>query len=138
MINAVFDTNIYISALHFNSRIPRRLLESADKGNFLLIISPQILAELRGVLRVKFGYSPQKLDLLEELLKFSCKIVDPKIRVRVVKDDPDDDKIIECAIDGEAVVIVSGDRHLLKLKSYKGIRIINPREFWENYLKLIL
>ena len=64
--------------------------------------------------------------------------MDPKIRVRVVKDDPDDDKIIECAIDGEAVVIVSGDRHLLKLKSYKGIRIINPREFWENYLKLIL
>src|SRR3989344_6804850 len=130
MLKVVFDTNILISALHFKSSIPRKLLETAYGNQFQIVISRQILAELRGVLRVKFGYETYKLNLLEELLISICKLVDPKNRIRVVKDDSDDDKIIECAIEGNAKNVISGDKHLLKIRNFRGIDIITAREFW--------
>lgn len=132
MIRVVFDTNIFISALHFRSSIPRRLLELAEENFFRLMISKQILAEIRGVLSVKFGYESEKLDALEELLLPICEIVEPITRLKVVKNDPDDDKIIECAMDGAADYLVSGDKHLLNLRKYKKIVVVNPREFLEN------
>ncbi|MBI2611287.1 putative toxin-antitoxin system toxin component, PIN family [Candidatus Gottesmanbacteria bacterium] len=132
MVRVVFDTNIYISALHFKSSLPRKLLESVENEELHLIISPQIMAEMRGVLRVKFGYIPNKLNLVEELLTSICIVVDPQKRIRVVIEDADDDKIIECAIEGDADFIVSGDRHLLNIGSYKGVKIVSAREFWES------
>lgn len=130
----VFDTNIYISALHFQGSIPRRILELADASAFRLLISKQIIAELRGVLRVKFKYELPKLDLMEELILSICEIVDPKIRINFIKEDSDDDKILECAVEGKADFVISGDRHLLEAKEYKGIKIINARTFLEDYL----
>lgn len=134
MQRVVFDTNIYISALHFQSSIPRKILEMADADFFRLLISKQIIAETRGVLRVKFKYELSKLDLLEELLLSTCELVEPKIRINFIKEDPDDDKILECAIEGKADFIVSGDKHLLQIKKYRGIKIISARSFLEDYL----
>lgn len=132
MIRVVFDTNIYISALHFRSLIPRRLIELAEGNLFRLLISKQILSELRGVLSVKFGYDAEKLDILEDLLLPICEIIEPTVRLIVVKKDPDDNKIVECAFEGKAGFLVTGDNHLLNLKKYKNILILNPREFLES------
>lgn len=134
MQKVVFDTNIYISALHFQGSIPRKILELADASVFSLLISKQIIAEIRGVLRVKFKYELPKLDLMEELILSICELVEPKNRINFIKADPDDDNILECAVEGKAEFIISGDHHLLKIKEYQGIKIINARTFLEDYL----
>jgi len=127
----VFDTNIYISALHFQSSIPRRILELADASAFCLLLSKQIIAELRGVLRVKFKYELSKLDLMEELILSIVELVEPKSRINFIKADPDDDKILECAVEGKANFVVSGDKHVLNIREYKGIKIVSARNFLE-------
>lgn len=134
MPRVIFDTNIYISALHFQGSIPRKILELADAGHFNLLISKQIVAEVRGVLRVKFRYDLSKLDLVEELLISISQVVEPGINIKFIKEDPDDDMILECAVEGKADLIVSGDRHLLKIKEYNSIRIVSARNFLEEYL----
>lgn len=134
MKRVVFDTNIYISAFHFPQSAPRELLSLAGAAIFRLLISKQILAEIRGVLCVKFKYELSKLDLAEELLLGICELVEPKTRIAYIKKDPDDDKILECAFEGKADCIVSGDKHLLEIKEYKGIKIIMAREFLDHFL----
>jgi len=130
----VFDTNIYISALHFQGSIPRKILELVDAGNFQLFISKQIIAELRGVLRVKFKYELSKLDLMEELILSISQVVEPRIKIKFIKEDPDDDRILECAVEGKADFIVTGDRHLLQIEEFRGIKITSARVFIEEYL----
>ena len=134
MQNVVFDTNIYISALHFQGSIPRKILELVDAGNFQLFISKQIIAELRGVLRVKFKYELSKLDLMEELILSISQVVEPRIKIKFIKEDPDDDRILECAVEGKADFIVTGDRHLLQIEEFRGIKITSARVFMEEYL----
>lgn len=134
MQKVVFDTNIYISALHFQGSIPRKILELVDAGNFQLFISKQIIAELRGVLRVKFKYELSKLDLMEELILSISQVVEPRIKIKFIKEDPDDDRILECAVEGKADFIVTGDRHLLQIEEFRGIKITSARVFIEEYL----
>ena len=131
MKKVVLDTNIYISGLAFMGSAPRGILEMAQAFSFHLLISKQIISEIRGVLRVKFAYSQEKLALLENLLLNICELVEPSVRISLIKDDPDDNKILECAKEGKADIIVSGDKHLLKIKEFKGIKIIKAREFLE-------
>jgi len=128
MNRIVFDTNIYISALLF-SGIPRKLLHMADVGVFQLIVSKQILAELRGVLRVKFDYETEQLDIIENLLTSLSLVVEPQKRINRIIIDPPDNRILECAKEGNADYIISGDKHLLRLRTYKRIKIISPSEY---------
>jgi len=129
MKRVVFDTNVYISALLF-SGIPRKLLHMADIGVFQLIVSKQILAELRGVLRVKFDYETEQVEIIENLLLSMTFIVEPHKRINRIIEDPPDNRILECAEEGDADYIVSGDKHLLRLKTYDSIKIINPSDYW--------
>ncbi len=135
MKKVVLDTNIYISGFAFSGSVPRTILEMAQTSSFHLFISKQILAEIRGVLSVKFSYSQEKLDLLENLLLNICEVVEPSIRINLIKDDSDDNKILECAWEGKVDVIVSGDKHLLRIKEYKGIKIIKARDFLEEIIQ---
>lgn len=128
MPRVVFDTNIFISAIHFRSNNPRKLLKLATQGWFHLIISKKIIAEIRGVLRVKFSYDKEMLDLLEELIMETAEMVEPTKRITVIKSDPDDNMVLECAAEGRADIIVSGDKDLLDVREYKGIKIITARE----------
>lgn len=134
MNRVVLDTNIYISALHFQKGNPRKILEMADDEVFRLLISKQIIAELRGVLSMKFGYPIAQLDTLENLLLAVAELVEPKKRLLVVRDDPDDNKILECAYSGNADFIVSGDSDLLRLRKFKTIKIVSSSQFLEQKL----
>lgn len=83
---------------------------------------------------MKFDFEIGKLELFEELILAISELVEPKIKINIIKDDPDDNKILECAVEGKVNYIVSGDKHLLRVRAYQGIKIITPREFMDKFL----
>jgi uncharacterized protein len=128
MRRVVADTNIYISALMFGG-LPGVLLDLGVMQAFRLIISPALLDELEDKLRVKFGVLAQDAAAIRVKLESVGDLIDPAIVLEVVTDDPDDNRVLECAVAGQADCIVSGDRHLLKLKQHAGMPILTTREF---------
>jgi uncharacterized protein len=130
MVRVVADTNVFISALMFGG-LPGSFLDLALLQSFLLVTSPALLDELDEKLRLKFGLSPNDADLVRARLQSSAVVVKPIVILEVIKDDPDDDRVLECALAGEANYIVSGDRHLLQLSSYEGIPILTVRQFMD-------
>lgn len=131
MIQLVIDTNVFVSALISTRSIPALLLDEAGK-KYMLFISKEILGEVEEVVsRKKFGFSTQKISSAMEAIMSFSEIINPEIKVDVIKSDPDDNKILECAIACNAQYIVSGDSHLLDLKEYGSIKIINPKNALE-------
>jgi len=130
MSRVVLDTNVYISALMFGG-LPGSLLDLAFLRSFTLIISPALLDELDEKLRAKFGVPMEDAALVRARLEKVPEVVRPQESLRVIADDPDDNRVLECAVKAEADVIVSGDRHSLKLAEYQGISIVTVRQFLE-------
>ncbi len=130
MIRAVADTNVLISAIVFRG-LPETFLELGLLGAFQLVTSKVLLDELAGKLHEKFEMSSQGVLSMRESLTAASLVVSPQIRLAVVKDDPDDDRVLECAVAGEAEFIVTGDRHLLEIGIFNGIEIVKVREFLE-------
>jgi uncharacterized protein len=124
----VADTNVIVSALVFGG-VPRRVLELVEDGLCELYYSHEIQAETRRVLREKFAWSGEAVDrYLQELWRLGHNVV-PRRKVSEIKNDPDDDRILECALAANADAVVSGDRHLLRLGEFEGIVILTPRQF---------
>ena len=126
----VFDTNVLIAALVFpggkGDAALHRIVEEKDR----LVISKPIIDELLGVLARKFARDAEALSHAAVFISELAVMVAPRRRLRIVKDDPDN-RIIECALAGHADAIVTGDRALLALREYKGVRIISLREYLE-------
>jgi putative PIN family toxin of toxin-antitoxin system len=131
MSRVVLDTNVYISALLFGG-FPGSVLELAILGAFTLILSPALLDELDEKLRAKFEMTMEDTAFLRARLETLGEIVEPGEVLKVIVDDPDDNRVLECAVKGKADLIVSGDRHLLKLGMYRGIKIVTVRQFMES------
>lgn len=131
MIRVVLDTNILISAILFGGK-PRQVLERAVRGEIRLCLSEAILEELKGVLRrSKFDYSTEAIQvILTELISLS-NFVNPSKTIRVVSEDPEDNRILECAVEAEANYIITGDVHLLRLGRYQDIEVLNAVGFLE-------
>lgn len=125
----VFDTNIYISAILFGGN-PRQCLELARDKIIQLYSSRKILLELAEKLRDKFHWQEDDIrEVVAGVLVFT-ELVKPTRTVSVIKEDPDDNMILECAEAANAEVIISGDRkHLLSLKNYRSISIISAKQF---------
>jgi putative PIN family toxin of toxin-antitoxin system len=128
MTRVVLDTNIYISALMFGG-LPGSLLDLAFLQSFVLVISPALLDELDEKLRFKFGVSAKDTASIRAKLESKAEIVRPDMVLHVTQDDPDNNRVLECAVKGSADYIVTGDRHLLKLGSYEAISIVTVRQF---------
>jgi len=124
----VLDTNVLISGLLFGGP-PRALLQLALEGEVGLAMSAPLVAELERVLKAKF---PERLrairDTLQALSEFT-KLVVPREQVEAIPEDPSDNRVLECAVSAHADAIVSGDRHLLALKAFRGIPIRSPQAF---------
>ncbi len=133
-LRVVLDSNVYISAFLFGGH-PRSILERMVSGRISGAVSTAILDEVRDVLqRPKFGLSDETIMALMAELQDLCEIVTPAEHVRAVKDDPDDNRILECALAAGASVIISGDSHLLALGQWRNIPIRSPADFvheWE-------
>ena len=128
MLRVVADTNTLVSAV-ISKGNEFELLNLAHEGKLEIVLSPQILKEFRNVIsRAKFGFSEEQIDNAFKQLINTTTIVVPSIKLDIIKEDTSDNKVLECAEAGNADYIVSGDRHLLKLKEYKNIRIVRTSE----------
>lgn len=87
--------------------------------------------EFEDVLIRKFSFSDDDASDAVEFIYEICKLIKPESKFDAVKDDSEDNKILECAFDGDADFIVSGDSHLLNLKDFKGIPIVKTKRVLE-------
>jgi putative PIN family toxin of toxin-antitoxin system len=128
VIGVAADTNIYISALIF-AGLPRQFLLAAEDARIHLFISEPIRLELRRILQTKFSWSNNQVD--EALLQLeSCtELVRPIETLDVIKEDPDDNRVLECGVAARARFIVSGDNDLLRLGQFRNIRIVKVADF---------
>ena len=125
----VLDTNVLISALVFGGK-PRQVLETAIKGQIKLILTENIIRELRGVLEgKKFQHPAEIMDLIINELEALAEIVKPKERITVIEKDPENNRVLECAQEAQADYIVSGDKYLLEIEDFKETKILTPEEF---------
>ena len=132
MLKITADTNILISAAIAKGN-EFEILRLAKLGKINLILSMQVLKEFKEVIsRPKFGFSEEQTSRIFKHVLSICTIVAPSISISVIKEDPADNRILECAETGKVDYIVSGDAHLLDLKNYKGIGILRA----SNILKL--
>ena len=125
----VCDTNVLVSGVHFGG-IPRQILTMAEDETVTIVTSPDLLTEVETVLlRPKFRLQPAQVGAILTLFRSSFTLIYPSHRVHPVRADPDDNAVLEAAQAASAEVIVSGDRHLLELKTWNGIRILSPAAF---------
>lgn len=121
-----FDTNALLSATLWDGSVAQKLLHDLIKQNVKIYSSLEILNEYQKVLKRDFDFSSDDVvEIMEKVLAF-VTLVKPSMKVSVVKDDPDDNAIIECALESKSKYIITYDPHLLKLKEHKGIQIIKP------------
>lgn len=134
MLRVVLDTNVIVSGTIMDYGAPFQILRKWEEGDFLLIVSEPILREIERVLhypRIKGKRHLTGKDIkgvLEVLRRYGLS-TPAEIEIEAVPADPADDKFIIAAVEGEVDYIVSGDRHLRNLGSYRGIKIISPSEF---------
>ena len=122
------DTNFLISATQWDYSVAHKLLKKLILSDAEIFTTQDILDETAEVLERDFEYSKDEIkNIIEKILLFA-KLIKPKQKVDVIKDDPDDNKVIECAIESSSDYIITYDGHLLKLKEYKGIKIVKPEE----------
>lgn len=125
----VMDTNVIISGLNFGGK-PREILNLFRRGILEACLSPFILREIRDVLEAHFEWDEYMIKEAVEAIEEKAILVKPKIKLSVIKEKEDDNRILECALEGKAQFIISGDkRHILPLKNFHGIRIVSPDEF---------
>ena len=126
MLRIVFDSNVYISALLFKG-IPGKILEMARKDKIILIVSDEIIAETVRMLEEKFKWPRHNIDKFKTRLSDVSENIKHAMKLDIIKERESDNRILECAVSGDANLLVSGDNHLLKLKSYKNIPIVRPK-----------
>ena len=126
------DTNIYISALNYSGP-PSTFLRIAAAGDFRLALSDEIMEEIAETLKRKFLWQPDRIEEVRAVLSEITERVIPAIILDVVKDDPDDNKILECAQAAHSEYIVTGDNHLLRLRQYDGMPIVTVSQFLSQF-----
>lgn len=123
------DTNFLISATQWDYSVAHKLLKKFILSDAEIFTTQDILNETAEVLERDFEYNKDEIKSIIEKILLFAKLIEPKQKIDVIKDDPDDNKVIECAVESSSAYIVTYDRHLLKLKEYKGIKIVKPEEF---------
>ena len=136
MLRVVLDTNIFVSSLLVREGLPAQVLDAWRERKFLLATSPTLVSEIQSTLnypriRRKYDITNKDVSQLITLLAEDALVVPGDIETvsGSVPDDPADEAVLACALDAEADLVVSGDRYLLDLAEYRGIRILTVREF---------
>jgi putative PIN family toxin of toxin-antitoxin system len=134
MIRAVLDANVFVSALLSPRGFPSKILAAWHAERFHLVISPAILEEISRVfpypkIALRHRWPEEKIGLFMEDLAHLAILTPSERTLNVIAEDPSDNRYLECAAEGGAEYVVSGDQHLLQLATYQGIKILTPREF---------
>jgi len=130
-LRVVFDTNIFISAFAIPGGKAEEAFLSGVKGKFTLCSLVPILTDTAKKIKEKFGWDEDKIVYLLRMIAGSATIVTPRSRLHLLTDEPDN-RILECAVEAKADFIVTGDKHLLSLKSFKTVEIIALSDFLKN------
>jgi putative PIN family toxin of toxin-antitoxin system len=132
-MRAVLDTNVLISSV-ISTGVPHEIVVKGFSSEYQIVVSVATLTEFRDTLLKypeKFHMDEEDVQEEVETIRYFAEFVDPDEEITAVDDDPDDDKFLEAAVAGNVDYIVSGDRHLLDLDSFRGIDIVEPRAFYE-------
>jgi len=129
MLRVTVDTNILVSGLNFLRSKPFEFLELARTGKINVTVSGAILNEMEEVLRRKFAWTDQEIADGRRYVKTIARTVTPAVRLDVIKEDPPDNRILECAVSAGSCYIVTGDKDLLRLGRYDGIHILAVADF---------
>jgi len=128
-IKAILDTNVFVSGVFWKGP-PFEILKAWQEQRFRLAISPPILDEYRRVLDEMMKKRPLPVfTSILRIIELHSEMVEPVSFPEPVCSDPDDDKFLEAALAARAGYVVSGDTALLKVKQYRGIEIVRPRQF---------
>jgi len=133
-LKVVMDTNVFVSGIFFSGP-PYQIINAWRSGEFELVVSQEVLDEYKRVGEILAEERP-KIDL-NPILNFvieNAKVYKPVKLKEPVCEDPDDDKFFACALASGSKIIISGDKHLLKVSGYEGIEVLKPREFVDRYL----
>lgn len=128
MLEVTADTNIYVSGFVYGG-IPRQFIFAAENERFQLATSGEILNELSRTLRQKFRWTPEQITEATALLEGCTSLVHPTQTINAVPEDPDDNRVLECAVTAGSRYIVTGDAALLRLVRYEGIQILRVADF---------
>lgn len=134
MLKAVLDTNQFVSSIISKKGVSFQLLQAWREHAYILITSREIIKEIEQALRYphitkKYHLQEEDIESFIHLIEHEAVVLPASLRVDVIKEDPDDNKILACALEAGAQYIVSGDSHLLNLRRYKDITIVTAREF---------
>ncbi|MBN2466736.1 MAG: putative toxin-antitoxin system toxin component, PIN family [Deltaproteobacteria bacterium] len=131
----ILDTNVFISGIFFTGP-PSQILNAWQDSRLQILLSQEIINEYQRVAESLSAEFPT-IDILPiiELMTIHGQLIDTEGFDVSVCDDPDDNKFMECAIAGNSEMIISGDKHLLRVSGYRGITVLKPREFVDRYLK---
>jgi len=127
----VLDTNVLISAFGWEGN-PKNIFRRVVSGGLDLFSSYDQLAELKQAIEYpRLRFTNEQKQRFFRLILEVANIIKPTKKLNVIRDDPDDNIILECAVAGKVDFIITGDKHLLNLHEFAGIRIVTPREFVE-------
>ena len=126
------DTNVLISSTMWDNSVAFKLLKKLIENEEEIFTTADILDEYQKVLKRDFKYTKEETDKIstEVIIRF-LKIVEINERIDEIKEDPTDNKILECAVESNSEYILSYDKHLLNIKEFRGIKIITPEEYLE-------
>jgi len=122
------DTNILISAFVYPGTTVIKIFDYIFDGRIRLGLSDEILREFTGVCVRKFDYEAETAVKYADLIRRHCVIVYLKQKLNIIKDEPDN-RILECAEEFKADFIISGDKHILDVKKFKGIKMLKPADY---------
>lgn len=132
MTRIVLDTSVLISFLLTRGSTISRILDRWESGDIEVVVSPGIIEELKRVAaekRIAGKLKPGALDDLLQSLQEGALLIPGQLELPGATPDPGDDMVIACAVEGEASYIITRDPHLLGLREYEGILILDPEQF---------
>ena len=131
-MRVVLDTSVLVSFLLTRGHIISIIIEQWETGSLEVVVSPQLIAELRRVAedgRLATCLRPGALEVLLRALTENAEVVAGELELPGVTEDPDDDMVVACAVEGNAAYIITRDQHLLRMGTYRDIVVVSPEEF---------
>jgi len=129
-MRVVFDTNIFVSAFVIPGSFAEKAILRIIDGIDTLVLSKDILDELLSILSLKFSREREEISRVAFMLSELSEWVIPTIRLDILEDKADN-RILECAVYGRADVIVTGDKRMLRLREYGGVKIVSLKKYIE-------
>jgi putative PIN family toxin of toxin-antitoxin system len=137
MLKVVFDTNVIVSAALYEKSLPALLLSLGLEDKVRFFVSPALLNEYEAVLkRPRFKLGHKEITELMEKIHRKALIVTPAKRLKIIKEDEPDNRVLECAIKANADFIITGNKRHFPFEEFKGSKIVTPREFINSISKL--